>query len=374
MVFITLLIVAAGISAPHSLSASASGRVFEPVGKKVCHYVTKKVHGKRRRVKSCRAVKLVPTATPTGTPAPGPQIFVQPDIATIDSAGNILVGDSGAGQIVKLTAQGGVMARWSIPQDSIVKQGPVFSGMTVDRSGDILVTDEAGFRILKLSPSGQILTAWDVPSKANPFRYFGPYGTVIDADGNVLTADFDLSQVEKYSPSGVLLATIGHECTHPDGRPFVCLPENKIPPGALNKLSGLALDTQGNIYVADHRGSRIVKFSPSGQQLAAFGPKLPNPAGQIGFVEGVSVDSQDNMYLDDLGPPNAPRLLKLSPSGQVIGQWLPPSPYFPKGDGAFDRQGNLYLAMSADATHAPYLAKLSPDLKLLAQWWGKSEY
>ena len=58
----------------------------------------------------------------------------------------------------------------------------------------------------------------------------------------------------------------------------------------LNKPAGLATDADGNIYVADENGNRVVKYTPAGVQTIVASPlggyKLPN---------GVAVDSDNNI-------------------------------------------------------------------------------
>jgi WD40-like Beta Propeller Repeat len=78
---VVILLLATGIVLPaQPLSVAASSAL----AKKYCHYVTKKVHGKKKRVKVCTTVKPAPTAaptsfpTPTVTPTPSPTPTVAP--------------------------------------------------------------------------------------------------------------------------------------------------------------------------------------------------------------------------------------------------------------------------------------------------------
>lgn len=71
------------------------------------------------------------------------------------------------------------------------------------------------------------------------------------------------------------------------GRP--CTPEG-----------GLAVDGQGNIYVADTGNNRIDKLAPDGTLLAEWGTKGTAP-GQFDGPRGVAVDSQGNLCVADSG-------------------------------------------------------------------------
>jgi sugar lactone lactonase YvrE len=355
-----------GSASPRGVQAS-NGIHLDDL-KKTCHKVAKKVHGKSKRVKVCSKA-AAPTPTPTATP--GPQVLGHPGAAAVDSSGNLLVVDNDARQVIKLSPDGQVLTRWPVPQDTTLQRGPFMNGIGIDRQGSIYVTDGLGYRIVKFAPTGAVIGSWDVPSKRLPPSGFSPESIAFDAAGNVYTADFALSQIDTFSPSGVLLSTFGRECTHPDRTVFVCLPENKIPPGVFNHPIGVSVDTQGNIYVCDHRSGRIVKLSSSWQQLAVFGPKLPGNYGSLDVPEGIAVDSQGDIYVND--GRTTLRVVKLSPNGQPLGQWIAPSPYKPIGPDALDAHGNVYVPMQGDAVHPDFLAKLSPDLKLVAQWWGTTE-
>jgi DNA-binding beta-propeller fold protein YncE len=67
-------------------------------------------------------------------------------------------------------------------------------------------------------------------------------------------------------------------------------------PGQFNQPKGLALDLDGNVYVADSGNDRIQMFDPDGVFLGSMGNShsLNNP-------EGVSVDSHYNVYVADTG-------------------------------------------------------------------------
>src|SRR5579864_4214754 len=66
---IVLALLLAALPGHPSGAAAGSGLPALP-DKKVCKTVTKKVHGKKKRVRVCHTVKPKPTATPTDTPTP----------------------------------------------------------------------------------------------------------------------------------------------------------------------------------------------------------------------------------------------------------------------------------------------------------------
>lgn len=191
----------------------------------------------------------------------------------------------------------------------------------------------------------------------------------VDSQGYIYTTNFDYSDVEKYSPSGQLVSSFGTECPQQPGSDSAALPcanATSIPSGQLNHPFGIELDGQGNIYVNDHRSSRVVKFSPVGEQLGAVGPTLPAPYPSMSLPEGVGVDSVGDVYVQASNPES---VVKLAPSGTPLAEWQVPGHYYLGGDPGFDPQGNLYVtANTDDDPPSAMIVKLSPSLRVLAEW------
>ncbi|HLX39729.1 MAG TPA: HEAT repeat domain-containing protein, partial [Ktedonobacteraceae bacterium] len=120
----------------------------------------------------------------------------------------------------------------------------------------------------------------------------------------------------------------------------------------------IAVDVEGNLYVMDadaqNTHARIVKLSPTGDVLAQW--HTLNASNQ---PISIAVDGQGNVYVSAQVPQ---RLYKLSPTGQILAQW-PITGLHPAGI-ALDKQGNIYIAILGDNT----IEKYSPEGKLLATW------
>jgi DNA-binding beta-propeller fold protein YncE len=95
------------------------------------------------------------------------------------------------------------------------------------------------------------------------------------------------------------------------------------------------------IYVADTRNHRITKLSPQGEPLAQWGPRGSAP-GRFAFPSGVALDGQGNLNVADYG------IKKLSPGGEPLAQWWDrgssPSQFLNPVGVAIDATGNLYVA------------------------------
>jgi len=62
--------------------------------------------------------------------------------------------------------------------------------------------------------------------------------------------------------------------------------------------SGVAVDPDGSLWVADFEGDFVQRFSPVGQPLNRFGQK-GTASGQFAGPSGLSIDAQGNLYVAD---------------------------------------------------------------------------
>ena len=80
---------------------------------------------------------------------------------------------------------------------------------------------------------------------------------------------------------------------------------------------GVAVDSSGNVYVADNENHRIQKFTSVGTFITKWG-SYGSGDGQLGFPRGVAVDSSDNVYVADN---ENNRIQKFTSTGTYITQW-----------------------------------------------------
>lgn len=134
-------------------------------------------------------------------------------------------------------------------------------------------------------------------------------GMAVDSSGNIWEADGNSNCVYKYTSAGVLSATYG---TSGSGTPAVGgVPQFSFP-------AGVAIDGSNNVYVVDTGNSRVQKLNSSGQWQAAYGIAgggTPAVGGVPQFNQpfGIAVDGSTNMYITDR---NNLRVQKLNSSGQ----------------------------------------------------------
>ena len=116
------------------------------------------------------------------------------------------------------------------------------------------------------------------------------------------------------------------------------------PDGTFVWPTSVALDSQGNAYVADEWTNRISIFSPSGDWVGKWGV-LGEANGQINHPSGLHFDRDDNLYLVDS---SNHRIQKFTKDGKFLSTWGS----FGSGDGEFnlpwgvevDGAGDVYVA------------------------------
>jgi len=194
------------------------------------------------------------------------------------------------------------------PEGTAEFDGP--RGLAVDASGNIFVADTGNNRIRKIDPAGNVTTVAGNGQPSSGVGTGGPDGTaefnhpnglVLDSRGDVFVADADNYRICKIGPSGNVTIVAGSGSNgFLDG--FGIAAEFSLP-------GGIAIDPGGNLYVSDDGNNRIRKIDPSGDVTTVAGNGMQGFAdgtlGVTGSAEfnepnGVAVDSAGNIYVADI--------------------------------------------------------------------------
>jgi tripartite motif-containing protein 71 len=175
-------------------------------------------------------------------------------------------------------------------------------GVTVDANGNVYVVEgDSGAnqnRVQKFTSSGTYLTQW------GPYWEGGGYfdysvAVAVDGNGDVYVADAGISRIQKFTSSGVHLAEWWPDVRHP---------------------AGIAVDGSDNVYVADTDNHRIQVFTSKGTYVTQWGA-YGSGAGQFDHPVAVTVDGSGNVYVADFG--NS-RIQKFTTGGTYLTQWGTP--------------------------------------------------
>ncbi|MGB4775373.1 MAG: NHL repeat-containing protein [Daejeonella sp.] len=283
--------------------------------------------------------------------------FNSPYSVAVDQDGNVYVAAAGNNRIRKITKNGVVSTLAGGGNELVATctgeqaQFKTPSGVAVDQYRNVYVADANNFRIRKITQpaSGPVMVSTLAGTGISDFtdntsgalaQFKTPFGVAVDAMGNVYVADYNSNRIRKITQPA-------------DGSVMVSTLAGSDTPGSKDKLQagdpeaqfdsprGVAVDIQGNVYVADSNNHRIRKISPAGIVTTLAGSVDPG-TGEGGFTDGtgsaakfnkpagLTVDAQGNVYVGDLFNH---RIRKITPAGEV--STLAGSGYLPKPDNPF---------------------------------------
>ncbi len=254
--------------------------------------------------------------------------FYNPRGVAVDSAGNIYVADTYNDEIRKITPAGVVTTLAGAAQQPGSTNGTGSAarfneptGVAVDSAGNIYVADQYNSEVRKITPAGAVTTlagaaghigSADGTGSAARFDY--PFGVALDNAGNVYVVDFGNDEIRKITPAGAVttLAGAAGQEGSADGTGSAA---------RFYRPAGMAVDTAGNVYVADEHNHEIREVTPAGvvTTLAGF-PTQRGSADGIGRSAsfnspyGVAVDSAGDIYVADSGNDE---IRKITPAGVV---------------------------------------------------------
>ena len=239
--------------------------------------------------------------------------FNSPGSVRVDNAGNLYVADSGNNTIRKVTLNGvvttvagqaGVAGSADGAAASATFNGP--AGVAPDGQGNVYIADASNYTIRKLSASGQVSTvAGQAGSQArtdgtgSAARFYDPENLAIDSSGNLYVADGAGYTVRKVTPAGVVTTLAG------SGRQGKA--DGTGTAASFGLLAGITVDAAGTVYVSDNTYNTVRKITPAGVVTTLAG--TPNTAGgssdgtgsaaSFDSPAGLSVDASGNLFVAD---------------------------------------------------------------------------
>ena len=232
-------------------------------------------------------------------------LFIKPAGLAVDQDGNLYVADSGNNRVQKFDRDGRFLAQVGGPGAGNGQFNEPW-GLALDAQGDLYVADTWNHRIQKFNKDLQYVTQWGKPASdldnPTPFVFWGPRDVAVDAQGNVWVADTGTSRVIKFDPNGTNLATLGG-------------PGSEA--GKLREPVGIDIAANGDVYVADAWNGRIQRFD-----------KDLKPAGAFPVPGWTANDPTTKPYLALLpegdiitSDPTHQRVLRFQPDGRIVAMY-----------------------------------------------------
>ena len=293
--------------------------------------------------------------------------FNFPGGVKVNAAGSLVIADS-SNDTVRLVTQSGVVTTLAgtAGKTGSTDGGPgvaLFNGIggvAPDSHGNIYVADSLNYTIRMIAANGNVSTIAGQPGTKAHLDGSGSGATFSDPEnlainpvtGNIFVADGQGNTIRMVTPQGVVTTFAGTGGVGSANGPGAS--------ASFRDPSGIAVDSAGNVYVADTGNDVIRKITPAGVVSTVTGRVLSpgNTDGALGSARfstpaGIAVDAFGNIYVADSGNDT---IREISPTGTVTTiagaagvpeniDGLPLSARFwTPGDIAVDSSGTLYVA------------------------------
>ena len=230
-------------------------------------------------------------------------------ILTIGGAALTVVQTTGAAYLVTAIA-GGALPATAAPATSVTVRHPW--GIAADSAGSVYFTSssdpvafklDAGGTLTRVAGTGTPGFSGDGGPGTSAQLSGNPQGVALDSAGNLYIADCWNHRIRKVSPDGTITTVAG------TGTPGFAGDGGPASSALLAYPHGVKADTAGNLYIADTNNQRIRRVSPNGIITTVAGSGSsgfsgdggPATGGQLDFPYDVAADTSGNLYIADQG-------------------------------------------------------------------------
>ena len=298
-----------------------------------------------------------------------------------DTSGNIYVADSRDHRIRKIDSEGTITTLAGNGEPGYSGDGGPATlarldhpeGVAADGAGNVYVADSENHRVRKIDTTGIITTFVGTGVRGDqgdggPAAEAGlsfPAGVAVDGEGSVYVADRWNHRVRKIDRGGTITTLVG--------RGFQGYVGNGGPAAeaALANPMGVAVDSEGNVYVADTWNHRVRRIDDTGVITTLAGSGQDGDGGDgrkasiasLGYPAAVAADPEGNLYVSSYSFVTANRRVRMidqeglieafagtggvgygGDRGPAVDAWLA----YPMGVAA-DVEGNIYVADAHNA-------------------------
>jgi trimeric autotransporter adhesin len=296
-----------------------------------------------------------------------------PNVIGFDRAGNLYVSDDTDDSVRRIDPSGVITTAVGPAGTDLGATGRVSAaighGLAVDPEGSLYVQAQGQGALLKITPSGKITTVAGTGHRgysgdgglATEAQIDLDYaGVVVDEAGNVYIAEYHNDRVRKVDPEGIITTIAG------TGTPGFSGDGGPARDAELHGPESIALDGQGNLYVADVDNHRIRKIDRRGiiTTVAGNGKRgFPDDGAEATAVPvggaRVTADVLGNLYVTDEGYPG---IFRIDVDGVLT---------IIAGTGVDGYTGDGGLSVEAQLSE-PTTVALGPDGALYISDWGNN--
>ena len=258
-------------------------------------------------------------------------LLLRPSAIALDGAGSLYIADTGAQRVRQVLPTGVIrtLAGTGVAgsaADNVLASAATFngpSGVAVDSAGDIVIADEWNQRVRQVTADGRIHNLVGTGNTGPPVvgtpaktPLSEPYGVCTGRGGALFVVVWGSNVVFQAAPQALVITAAGNGTpgNTGDGGPAL--------PGAAQRPSACALDSAGNLFIADTWNHRIRKVAPTGTISTVAGTGAPGFSGDEGPATaaginaplGVAVDDNGDIFIADTGNN---RIRQVTPDGVI---------------------------------------------------------
>lgn len=291
--------------------------------------------------------------------------FDNPWSVEVSPSGEIWVADTDNDQIRKVTPQGVVTTIAGVPNGIGVRNGPASqarftspTGLAFDRAGNLYIADRQNMVIRRMSTTLDVTTVAGMatqPGSADGFardaRFFLPQQIAFDHSGNVFIADA-ANTIRKIDVDGNVTTFAGS----PNARGSA---DGQGTAARFSFPSGIAIDANNVIWVADTLNNTIRKITPDGAVTTAAGVadvtgKADGLGSQAKFNEpaALAFDNLGNLFIAD----SSNHLIRMMDPGGVVTTYAGSGSAGSSNGSALSASFRFPLSVAVDASRNVFVA------------------
>ena len=206
-----------------------------------------------------------------------PWHFNQPSDLVGDTSGTIYVADTGNHRLLKMNAQGEVIAQWGAGKEAGLFYYPM--SVTIAGNGNIYVADSGNHRIQQFSKTGEWINAWGHMGQESG-QFFWPSGIASYAD-QLYVADEYNHRIQVFTQDGQWVRSWGEKGESAD---------------QFNQPCDIAIDSEGRVFIADRNHYRVQEYTLKGDYISTLKGHVDS---SLFMPVSIMIDQNDVIYVSD---------------------------------------------------------------------------